>query len=208
MNLHLAHPRTSDWILTFTGRQFWPLDPRVDDVCIEDIAHALANTCRFCGHSKHFYSVAQHSVLVAETVAASLDAAADRSAPSMARAEIHRGAIRWALLHDASEAYLHDITRPLKRTDVFGEGYAKAERRLMRVIATKFNLMGEQPEVVEMVDGMLLATEIRDLMLTNSHPMALDFDPLPEAIVPWTPAQAESMFLRVFESGVGEVRHV
>src|ERR1700693_75116 len=61
-------PRKGDWIQTFTGRQFWPLDPRPEEVCIEDIAHGLSNECRFAGQCRSFYSVAQHSVLCARNV--------------------------------------------------------------------------------------------------------------------------------------------
>ena len=60
--------RIGDWIQVHSGRQFWPLDPRTEEVDIHDIAHALSLVCRFTGHVKEFYSVAQHSVLVALTV--------------------------------------------------------------------------------------------------------------------------------------------
>ena len=57
--------RKGDWMQTFLGIQFWPMEPRVDEIQIEDIAHALSNQCRFAGHCSTFYSVAQHSVMVA-----------------------------------------------------------------------------------------------------------------------------------------------
>ena len=61
--------RVGDWIQVYTGGQFWPLDPRPEEIHIEDIAHALALTCRFTGHCREFYSVAQHSLLVSYYVA-------------------------------------------------------------------------------------------------------------------------------------------
>lgn len=72
----------SDWIATFTGGVFFPLAPRVEDVRISDIAHALSMLCRFAGHTRGFYSVAQHSVLVSR-LCSQQDAL-------------------WGLLHDAS----------------------------------------------------------------------------------------------------------
>ncbi len=89
--------RKGDYIATYTGKQFYPLDPRPEDVCLEDIAHSLSNLCRFTGHTDtdRFYSVAQHSVICSTIVAPE--------------------AALLALLHDAAEAYLGDISRPLKR---------------------------------------------------------------------------------------------
>ena len=78
--------RRGDWIQTYLGIQFWPLDPRPEEVMLFDIAHSLSNMCRFTGHCREFYSVAQHSVIVSQNVPRE-DAA-------------------WGLLHDASEAYM------------------------------------------------------------------------------------------------------
>lgn len=86
----------NSWIQTFSGRQFFPLEPRVEDVCIEDIAHGLSNLCRYAGHCECFYSVAQHCLLVSRVVP---------------REHALRG-----LLHDASEAYLIDVPRPIKHS--------------------------------------------------------------------------------------------
>src|SRR4051812_30250690 len=84
--------RVGNWMQTFTGRQFWPVDPRADEIAIEDIARALAMTCRFGGHVRFHYSVAQHSFLV-----------------SLVCSPEHA---LWGLLHDASEAYLGDVVWP------------------------------------------------------------------------------------------------
>jgi uncharacterized protein len=136
--------RVGDWIQTFSGLVMYPLDPRVSEICIEDITHALSNLCRFTGHTKTFYSVAEHSVRVSW--------------------ECDPADALWGLLHDASEAYLADMSRPMKRSPGFGPIYMEAEARLMRVICLKFGLSPECPESVKVADTRLLMTEKRDLM--------------------------------------------
>ena len=119
----------STWIQTFTGRQFWPLEPRADEIFIEDIAHHLSNLCRFTGACRSFYSVAQHSVLV------SLCAPPGENP-------------LWGLLHDASEAYLIDVARPVKRSAAL-VGYRVAEARMMEVICECFGLPTTEPAWVK-----------------------------------------------------------
>jgi hypothetical protein len=114
------------YIRTYTGREFYPLEPRIEDIHIIDIAHALSNLCRFTGHTKHFYSVAQHSVYVSQFI----------SYPSEKMRKIYQ---RYALLHDASEAYICDISRPLKSQDCF-KGYLDYEEHLQNMIYRKFGL--------------------------------------------------------------------
>jgi hypothetical protein len=99
--------RRGDWMQTFTGRAFYPLDPRPEDIDPVDIAHALSLICRYGGHSSRFYSVAEHCVLMSHAVA-----------PEHAL---------WALLHDATEAYLGDMIRPLKRSGRFTAGPASRD---------------------------------------------------------------------------------
>lgn len=164
------------WILTSTGRQFWPLDPRPEDICIEDIASALANLCRFTGHTREFYSVAQHSVIASELVA-----------PEHALA---------ALLHDASEAYICDITRPVKQMPEM-RPYRDAEYALEMAICTRFGVNMHVPEVVE-VDNVLLLTERRDLMPAG-HWLINEAHCLTCRITPWGPIVAKHAFLKRFE---------
>src|SRR4051812_2148358 len=95
-------------ILTYTGKHVNPFDLKPDDICIEDIAHALALCNRFAGHTKRPMSVAQHSVYVS------------RLCPNYRLA---------GLLHDASEAYLGDVTKWVKSTHEF-EAYREAEDRI------------------------------------------------------------------------------
>jgi 5'-deoxynucleotidase YfbR-like HD superfamily hydrolase len=169
-------PRHTDWIQTFTGRQFFPLEPRAEDIDILDIAHALSNLCRYGGHVEQFYSVAQHCYLVSKTVP-------------------YEFAL-YGLLHDASEAYLIDVPRPIKH----GAGmelYRAAEKNLESLIYTVFGLGPEQPECVKTADNQLLRTEQRDLM--KPAPAAWkDYrvGALEMKISPWTPHTAEVMYMR------------
>jgi len=87
------------WMETFTGKRFYPLDPRCEDISIFDIAHALSNICRFGGHCKHYYSVAQHCIVGSDWIFK--DRQSDRLAMLF-------------LIHDAAEAYIGDMVRPLK----------------------------------------------------------------------------------------------
>jgi hypothetical protein len=174
--------RTGDWMQTYTGRQFWPLDPRAEEVDLQDIAHALSHMCRFAGHVFTFYSVAEHCVRVS--------ALAPESDPKLALA---------ALLHDATEAYVVDVPRPLKR---FLPGYAEIESRVARVVESRFGLAAgalDDPSVKHW-DEVLLATEARDLMGGEcGGKWHLRAAPLPDRIVSWQPWKARAEFLRRFD---------
>lgn len=135
---------------TYTGRAINPLAPRTSDIAIEDIAHALALQCRFGGHIREFYSVAQHAWLVSQAVP-----------PADAL---------WALLHDASEAYLMDLPTPVKRVGPLA-GYSALEAQLQRVIYQRFGLAGEEPASVRVADQALLRLES-----TVLHPTPDAFD--------------------------------
>lgn len=160
------------WIATFTGRKITPLTPNPDDIAIEDIAHALANQCRFTGHVRQFYSVAQHSVMVSYLVP-------KEQALS-------------ALLHDASEAYLSDIARPIKNVPGFGEMYHEAEDRLEEAVAKRFGTSYPMTDEIKAADNLMLWAEMRDLM-PNDPPA--DVEMYPKEVIPWGPVLAEQKFL-------------
>ena len=106
---------------TFTGRHFDPMQIKTEDICMEDIAHALSLTCRGGGHLKYFYSVAQHSL----------------NCSAEAKARGWSGKLQLAcLLHDASEAYISDIIRPVKANLT---GYLEIESRIMEKILEKYS---------------------------------------------------------------------
>lgn len=168
--------RTGDWMQTASGREFWPLDPRPEEVYIGDIAHALSNLCRYAGHTRAFYSVAQHSVLVA------------RNLPDELRL--------WGLLHDAPEAYVVDIPRPLKP---FLTGYATIEARVMGCIQKRFGLSDPMPKEVKRVDAAILGDEAVALMMPPPRPWRLA-EPRPGiAIHPWPQERAYREFMAEFE---------
>jgi hypothetical protein len=163
------------WILTYGGRQFFPLEPRPGDIDVGDIAHSLAMQCRFNGHCRRFYSVAEHSVRVSRILEG--------------RARL------WGLLHDAAEAYISDLPRPLKAT---APGFRAAEDRLLEVIVTRFGLEWPMPPAVAHADDVLLATEMRDLMAPSPTPWPLEAAPLAATIVPVDHDEAEKLFLERF----------
>lgn len=176
----MTNPRESNvWMSTYTGGRFYPETLTENEYRIEDIAHGLALQCRFGGQSREFYSVAQHSVMVSELVP-----------PEHAL---------WGLLHDASEAYLIDLPRPIKRLQQL-EGYRSLERAVMTALLSTFGLPDTEPMDVVWADNGALVAEAKMLGLWNPHwVVAL----LPEASIPsipysWSPLEAEARFLRRF----------
>lgn len=179
--------RKGGCILTYTGKVIYPLDPREDEVDIYDIAHALANICRYTGHVESYYSVAEHSVRVSE-LCEERTARAHDSATTQAALE--------GLLHDASEAYLGDVARPIKQSSYVGKLYGSAEDRLMKLIAEKYGTTWPVTELVGWADHVLLRTEQRDLMPYPNELYNLDeYEMLETNIEPWTPEEAEIEFL-------------
>ena len=172
----------SNFIRTFTGRHITPTAPRSEDICIEDIAHALSQLCRANGHFKAFFSVAQHSV----------------NCCLEAEARDYSQEVRLAcLLHDAGEAYLSDVTRPVK---VLLPDYSKYEDVLLHMIWDKFlprPLAPDEAKLVFEVDDCMLYYEFRHFMderLFDRAPRrhgVQDFSEKPMA-------EVEQQFLKLF----------
>ena len=174
------------WIQTRNGAQFNFLNPAAGDIAIEDIAWALSQICRFVGHTRTHYSVAEHSVRVA------------RICPPEYR--MH------GLLHDASEAFTGDLASPLKRMSELA-GFRAVEYRAEEAVAKRFGLQSvTSPPAVKFADLTLLATEARDLLRPRHADFVLPFDPLPGRIRPWSARKARRLFLRMFYSLSGETR--
>jgi hypothetical protein len=172
-----ARPGPTTFI-THAGLRVDPFDLQPDHIRLEDIAHALSMQCRFIGHVRKFYSVAQHSVLVSWTVP--------------------RKDALWGLLHDASEAYCTDLIRPIKHAPGF-ETYKRMEEAIERVIAEAFELPWPRPNSVTIADRRLLQTERRDLKgVTLKPPTRMEDEPLDRVIQPWSPEYAKRQFLRQY----------
>lgn len=160
------------WITTYTGKKFHFRDPKPEEICIEDIAHALSLKCRYSGHCKYLYSVAQHSLHVAFLLPGELKLS--------------------GLLHDAAEAYIPDIPRPVK----VSFGLREFEDRLLSVIEAKYGLV--KSRVIKEADNVMIATEASQLM-DNMDGWAKLPEPLKYKIDYYSPLEMEDKFLRCFK---------
>lgn len=166
------------------------LRPTHCDVSLEDIAISLSRQCRFGGHLKkdvEHYSVAQHCVIVSRACK-----------PEHALV---------GLLHDAAEAYVQDIIRPLKQT--LGASYAVVESAWSLAIGQHFGLgdaLVSLPDDVHAADKRALVTERRDLICHHDRPwgLQLQFDPYPETIIPLRAHLAYRLFMSRFEELTAE----
>jgi hypothetical protein len=181
--------RKGGWIQTFTGIQFYPLDPREEDVELDDIAHSLSMIPRYNGHTKKFYSVAEHSILLSNAVA-----------PQHAL---------WALFHDAAEAYLIDVTKPVKsflfaNIHYHGETSSNCEvvpiktveNRILRVIADKVGLTWPPDDMVNQADQRIVVDEKNQAYANNigwDHTRGIR--PLNIKLHFWSPEEAKKQFL-------------
>jgi hypothetical protein len=169
------------WIQTYSGGTFHILDPQQDEILITDIGHSLAMQCRFTGHVRRFYSVAEHCVL------------GSRLVPS-------KDAL-WFLLHDASEAYIADINRPLKHFTGIGPEYIPVEEAIMKAVCKKFRLAEEQPVSIKKFDNIMLFTEKEQLLSPmdwDSKWGGSEIEAADVKVKCWAPEVAEVEFLHRF----------
>lgn len=166
------------WIITHSGKKFDLFNPDPKTLDIEDIAHALSNLCRFAGHTRTFYSVAQHCCECVQ------------------RAPIgtSHAILQDILMHDASEAYIVDVPRPLKH---LLPDYLEIESNLTNVIALRYDLLIPMPYIVKEIDNRMLFTERRDLMPDVSHRWSNEVEPFEGQIMPMSPQDAKKRFLEM-----------
>lgn len=180
-------------IETFSGLHVTPLNPTPEMIRLGDIAHALSHQCRFAGHCRKFYSVAEHCVHVSHLVP-----------PDVCKS---------ALLHDAGEAYLMDIPRPLKKDLAFmvhghSISYKTMEEQLMRVIAERFGLIWNgMPAAVREVDDRMLVTEYLAFVNENKPAWTAGVEPYVRHLGGLSPQDAKKAFLdRAHAVGLYEVK--
>ena len=166
LTVRASHPPI---VHTASGRAVDLLHPDPASIDLEDIARGLSHVCRFAGQCRSFYSVAQHSVLCAQLVE-----------PSLASS---------ALLHDATEAYLGDVPRPVKRQC---PEYQVIEDRLHLAIAARFGLPPDMPEPIQRADTQMLIAEWAVLM---QGPCPIPGPPAPLVVTPLGPTDAMALFL-------------
>jgi len=178
-----APPAPGPFLQTVSGRRVNPFDPDPGQLDPGDIARALANQCRFGGHSRAFYSVAQHSVIVSRLVEERGGDAEDAFA---------------ALMHDASEAYLGDMPHPLKHRSPLGAAFKAAEEHLEQAIRDRFAIRPDVP-AIKRADRALLATERRAFSAETWHWPELDgVEPLDLELEAWPPDRAAEEFAARF----------
>jgi 5'-deoxynucleotidase YfbR-like HD superfamily hydrolase len=167
------------WISTYTGKKFFLLHPRLKDIDIRDIAHALSQQCRWTGHTKHHYSIAQHSYYCSFLVP--------------------EGDALDALMHDASEAFMGDMNRPLKHFTSAGPAYRAQEAVVQNAIAVRFGMRLVEPESVHIADNLMLYAEKKQLIRSKfREAQRWGRGAANVKITRWTPEKAERMFLKRF----------
>lgn len=177
---------SGNWMQTYSGGQFHPLAPQQSEVKVLDIAHSLSMMCRFTGHCLKFFSVAQHSVMVARLV----------KGDAIIKLQ--------ALFHDASEAYIVDIPRPLKHSEEFSF-YRKLEDKVQSTIFMALGLPTQLPIAVKYMDELALYIEARDNMRKPCDPWGWSHNTMSSLhLVPddklkcWSPARAKREFLLMY----------
>ena len=194
-----------DWMQTHSGLAFYPLDPAPEDIVPADIAHSLAMQCRYNGHVRRFYSVAEHCVLMSDWIlenpAAALGARDDVEVFPYPVEAVRELAL-WALLHDAAEAYIGDMVRPLK---INMPAFVALDELVTTAVARRFALDDAAiPSAVKTIDTRILLDERAALLSAPPHDWALgDLEPLGVKIRGWEPSIAKWEYIaRLRDLGV------
>ncbi len=172
--------KDKNWIFTNTGTRVFLANPTVDSINLDDIAHGLSNLCRFNGQCNKFYNVAEHSVQVASVVHRLW------GDPKLTRS---------ALMHDSPEAYIGDMTRPLKDIDFV---YQILEMRFEGVIQDRFGLeIPFHDKRIKRADYDVFFAEMDALFDFDYEAWNLKGDPADAKILGWDPPQAKKSFLKM-----------
>jgi len=172
-------------IQTQSGVIFYPLDPLLEDIVLEDVAHALSNKCRFTGHTRSFYSSGEHAVRVALDIANVGGDYLDQLG---------------GLHHDDTDSYLPDVPTPLKVLPEFA-WFRDLEHYMQDLCFLKFNCIDINHSLIKRSDIRMLLTEKRDLMPEKNsnwnHSYTEEAVPHPYKIKPLKPKEAEAFYLEL-----------
>ena len=190
----------SKWIQTYTGQRFWPLEPKLTSIRFKDIKMALSHLCRFNGHCREYYSIAQHSVLLARYMME-----ADKEWTDLAC--LH------GLLHDAHEAYISDIPGPI-RDNMYIAHESKVRPYVIHADAIQAQICRDLEiapidstlrDIIFEYDQRMLATEKRDVMMHCQWEWLPLPDPFEDQIEPWTPGVAATEFQLLYDKLKGRI---
>lgn len=194
------------WMTTLKGQRFYPLDPRAEEIDIDEIAHALSMQCRFNGHCEKFYSIAEHSVIGSRAARSTIDW--DNS-PYMTlwnfmTDEERRLFFLYCLLHDSAEAFFSDVVRPLKvMLPQYKEEEQKLEQFILFVFGINRKFIAKYGDMLKFVDTVMLHNELHSNVVWNeSLNTKWGDEVLDEMEIPvlryWTPEQAKAEFISEF----------
>jgi len=176
----LKKHKVEPWVQTFTGKKFWLTNPKPETIDIKDIAHSLALQCRYTGSTTTHYSVAQHSVIVSQIVP-----------PQLALC---------GLMHDAAEAYIHDINKPYK--DLISSRFIEfIEIKIDVAIYDKFDIEPYYFDCPEVKEADLMVLRAEALQVLAHPPIEAWHENLPKKeilITEWPWELAEGLFLKRF----------
>lgn len=173
--------KEDSWIRTYTGGKVYFFEPEKSNIEIEDIAHALSLCCRFNGATREFYSVAQHSVFVADWIYQ------ETKDSSLA----YQG-----LMHDAAEAFITDVPSPFKK---YFDGFIECEQRMESWLAKRFKFQYPFDPIVKKYDLIALSTEMRDLMNFCDNDM-VDSQPHKSIISPTSHGESKKKFMELYRT--------
>jgi 5'-deoxynucleotidase YfbR-like HD superfamily hydrolase len=189
--------RLGSWSQSYSGAMYWILDPVPEEVHLVDIVVGLVNASRYRGQTMFFYSVLTHCILVSRAVE---KLALERG---WSKEDAQEAALE-GLMHDASEAYLGDVARPLKRSKEM-RGYCKVEALWEDVIRTRFRIRSspESAKLVKECDNRVVLDEIhtfmRDPDMWKRNGRYLDLKPLGVEVPNWTKEQTMNEFYKRFD---------
>lgn len=186
MTTQYQQERVGDYIQVNSGRRFYVLDPRAEDITVADVAHALSNICRFTGHGDRFYGVGEHSIHCA------------RVARKLGYSTLQQ---LYCLLHDGSESVVNDLARPVKQNI---PQYKEVEDRIMTVIWEVAGLPAPTDEdyaIVKLVDNTLLINEMEQLMKRGDTPYFVEHEKVfVDLSVGYNAGESKLPFLQMFVS--------